>query len=84
MHFVLSKDLVEQCLRVCVARLTVQAECPMHLEDFPMDSHSCPLKFGSCKCEQFHFIHTAQHKTWPNFNFYFYPMKTFVSKTSQI
>ncbi|KAL2098965.1 hypothetical protein ACEWY4_005445 [Coilia grayii] len=28
-------------------RLTVQAECPMHLEDFPMDSHSCPLKFGS-------------------------------------
>nr|XP_023677958.1 gamma-aminobutyric acid receptor subunit alpha-2-like isoform X2 [Paramormyrops kingsleyae] len=30
-------------------RLTVQAECPMHLEDFPMDSHSCPLKFGSCE-----------------------------------
>ncbi|KAJ7991048.1 hypothetical protein DPEC_G00293200 [Dallia pectoralis] len=28
-------------------RLTVQAECPMHLEDFPMDCHSCPLKFGS-------------------------------------
>uniref|UniRef100_A0A1A8GUQ2 Gamma-aminobutyric acid (GABA) A receptor, alpha 2 n=1 Tax=Nothobranchius korthausae TaxID=1143690 RepID=A0A1A8GUQ2_9TELE len=28
-------------------RLTVQVECPMHLEDFPMDSHSCPLKFGS-------------------------------------
>ncbi|XP_007423406.2 gamma-aminobutyric acid receptor subunit alpha-2, partial [Python bivittatus] len=28
-------------------RLTVQAECPMHLEDFPMDAHSCPLKFGS-------------------------------------
>uniref|UniRef100_A0A3Q0RCY4 Uncharacterized protein n=1 Tax=Amphilophus citrinellus TaxID=61819 RepID=A0A3Q0RCY4_AMPCI len=28
-------------------RLTVHAECPMHLEDFPMDSHSCPLKFGS-------------------------------------
>ncbi|XP_012495344.1 PREDICTED: gamma-aminobutyric acid receptor subunit alpha-2 [Propithecus coquereli] len=27
--------------------LTVQAECPMHLEDFPMDAHSCPLKFGS-------------------------------------
>ncbi|XP_006056349.2 gamma-aminobutyric acid receptor subunit alpha-2 isoform X3 [Bubalus bubalis] len=30
-------------------RLTVQAECPMHLEDFPMDAHSCPLKFGSCE-----------------------------------
>ncbi|KAM6980483.1 gamma-aminobutyric acid receptor subunit alpha-2 isoform 2-T2 [Aplochiton taeniatus] len=28
-------------------RLTVHAECPMHLEDFPMDYHSCPLKFGS-------------------------------------
>ncbi|XP_039607317.1 gamma-aminobutyric acid receptor subunit alpha-2-like isoform X3 [Polypterus senegalus] len=28
-------------------RLTVQAECPMHLEDFPMDTHACPLKFGS-------------------------------------
>lgn len=28
-------------------RLTVRAECPMHLEDFPMDAHSCPLKFGS-------------------------------------
>lgn len=21
----------------------------MHLEDFPMDAHACPLKFGSCK-----------------------------------
>ncbi|CDQ85009.1 unnamed protein product [Oncorhynchus mykiss] len=27
--------------------LTVRAECPMHLEDFPMDAHACPLKFGS-------------------------------------
>lgn len=35
------------CLNV--SRLTVRAECPMHLEDFPMDAHSCPLKFGSCK-----------------------------------
>lgn len=32
-----------------VLRLTIHAECPMHLEDFPMDSHACPLKFGSCK-----------------------------------
>ncbi|EAW61537.1 gamma-aminobutyric acid (GABA) A receptor, alpha 1, isoform CRA_a [Homo sapiens] len=30
-------------------RLTVRAECPMHLEDFPMDAHACPLKFGSFK-----------------------------------
>ncbi|KAI4882502.1 hypothetical protein NFI96_018898, partial [Prochilodus magdalenae] len=29
-------------------RLTIHAECPMHLEDFPMDAHACPLKFGSC------------------------------------
>uniref|UniRef100_A0A8C5SIC1 Gamma-aminobutyric acid type A receptor subunit alpha5 n=1 Tax=Laticauda laticaudata TaxID=8630 RepID=A0A8C5SIC1_LATLA len=31
-------------------RLTISAECPMQLEDFPMDAHACPLKFGSCKC----------------------------------
>lgn len=30
-------------------RLTISAECPMQLEDFPMDAHACPLKFGSCK-----------------------------------
>uniref|UniRef100_A0A674DEK2 Gamma-aminobutyric acid receptor subunit alpha-2 n=1 Tax=Salmo trutta TaxID=8032 RepID=A0A674DEK2_SALTR len=29
-------------------RLTVHAECPMHLEDFPMDFHSCPLKMIHC------------------------------------
>ncbi|KAI5625350.1 gamma-aminobutyric acid receptor subunit alpha-6 precursor, partial [Silurus asotus] len=28
-------------------RLTVNAECPMMLMDFPMDSHICPLSFGS-------------------------------------
>ncbi|XP_043928097.1 gamma-aminobutyric acid receptor subunit alpha-5 [Protopterus annectens] len=28
-------------------RLTISAECPMQLEDFPMDAHDCPLKFGS-------------------------------------
>uniref|UniRef100_A0A673MZZ2 Gamma-aminobutyric acid receptor subunit alpha-5-like n=1 Tax=Sinocyclocheilus rhinocerous TaxID=307959 RepID=A0A673MZZ2_9TELE len=28
-------------------RLTISAECPMQLEDFPMDTHACPLKFGS-------------------------------------
>lgn len=33
-------------------RLTIHAECPMHLEDFPMDAHACPLKFGSCKSAQ--------------------------------
>lgn len=28
-------------------RLTISAECPMQLEDFPMDGHACPLRFGS-------------------------------------
>ncbi|XP_072524019.1 gamma-aminobutyric acid receptor subunit alpha-6a [Salminus brasiliensis] len=28
-------------------RLTVSAECPMKLMDFPMDGHVCPLRFGS-------------------------------------
>ncbi|CAL8268240.1 unnamed protein product [Boreogadus saida] len=28
-------------------RLTISAECPMKLVDFPMDGHACPLKFGS-------------------------------------
>uniref|UniRef100_A0A4W6E0W4 Gamma-aminobutyric acid receptor subunit alpha-2 n=1 Tax=Lates calcarifer TaxID=8187 RepID=A0A4W6E0W4_LATCA len=57
-------------------RLTVQAECPMHLEDFPMDSHSCPLKFGSCKCQQIYIIQTVHISSLlsvpeprPNFNF---------------
>ncbi|XP_033966790.1 gamma-aminobutyric acid receptor subunit alpha-2 isoform X2 [Pseudochaenichthys georgianus] len=39
--------LMEDGTLLYTMRLTVQAECPMHLEDFPMDSHSCPLKFGS-------------------------------------
>ncbi|XP_013865780.1 gamma-aminobutyric acid receptor subunit alpha-4 [Austrofundulus limnaeus] len=30
-------------------RLTISAECPMKLVDFPMDGHACPLKFGSCE-----------------------------------
>ncbi|XP_078719510.1 gamma-aminobutyric acid receptor subunit alpha-1-like isoform X1 [Lampetra fluviatilis] len=41
-------------LRICddgsllyTMRLTINAECPMILEDFPMDTHACPLKFGS-------------------------------------
>lgn len=30
-------------------RLTISAECPMRLMDFPMDGHACPLRFGSCE-----------------------------------
>lgn len=46
-------DASSFCLTVVISftcRLTIHAECPMHLEDFPMDAHACPLKFGSCKC----------------------------------
>ncbi|XP_078684542.1 gamma-aminobutyric acid receptor subunit alpha-6-like isoform X2 [Branchiostoma floridae x Branchiostoma belcheri] len=28
-------------------RLTIHAECPMMLENFPMDTQVCPLRFGS-------------------------------------
>ncbi|MED6244062.1 Gamma-aminobutyric acid receptor subunit alpha-6 [Ataeniobius toweri] len=28
-------------------RLTIIADCPMRLTDFPMDGHACPLRFGS-------------------------------------
>ncbi|XP_039975409.1 gamma-aminobutyric acid receptor subunit alpha-6a [Xiphias gladius] len=28
-------------------RLTISAECPMRLMDFPLDGHACPLRFGS-------------------------------------
>ncbi|KAG9334828.1 hypothetical protein JZ751_006397, partial [Albula glossodonta] len=28
-------------------KLTISAECPMQLINFPMDGHACPLKFGS-------------------------------------
>ncbi|XP_043208442.1 gamma-aminobutyric acid receptor alpha-like, partial [Amphibalanus amphitrite] len=29
------------------ARMTIQANCPMNLQDFPMDTQRCPLHFGS-------------------------------------
>ncbi|XP_072433100.1 gamma-aminobutyric acid receptor subunit alpha-5 isoform X2 [Chiloscyllium punctatum] len=41
--------LVEDGTLLYTMRLTISAECPMQLEDFPMDVHACPLKFGSCE-----------------------------------
>ncbi|XP_041652765.1 gamma-aminobutyric acid receptor subunit alpha-6-like [Cheilinus undulatus] len=39
-------------------RLTVSAECPMKLVDFPMDGHACPLKFGSYAYPRTEMIYT--------------------------
>lgn len=36
-------------MRGLSVRLTITADCPMRLMDFPMDGHTCPLRFGSCK-----------------------------------
>ncbi|XP_040297960.1 gamma-aminobutyric acid receptor subunit gamma-2 isoform X3 [Bufo bufo] len=33
-------------------RLTIDAECQLQLHNFPMDEHSCPLEFSSCKYSQ--------------------------------
>ncbi|TKS83069.1 Gamma-aminobutyric acid receptor subunit gamma-2 GABA(A) receptor subunit gamma-2 [Collichthys lucidus] len=30
-------------------RLTIDAECQLKLNNFPMDEHSCPLEFSSCR-----------------------------------
>lgn len=34
---------------ITVFRLTIDAECLLKLNNFPMDEHSCPLAFSSCK-----------------------------------
>ncbi|XP_048704370.1 gamma-aminobutyric acid receptor subunit alpha-4 isoform X3 [Caretta caretta] len=39
-------------------RLTISAECPMKLVDFPMDGHACPLKFGSYAYPKSEMIYT--------------------------
>ncbi|MBN3299056.1 GBRA4 protein, partial [Amia calva] len=39
-------------------RLTISAECPMRLVDFPMDGHACPLKFGSYAYPKTEMIYT--------------------------
>ncbi|XP_069619886.1 gamma-aminobutyric acid receptor subunit alpha-6 isoform X1 [Ranitomeya imitator] len=39
-------------------RLTIKAECPMRLINFPMDGHACPLKFGSYAYPKSEIIYT--------------------------
>ncbi|XP_054649030.1 gamma-aminobutyric acid receptor subunit alpha-4 isoform X2 [Dunckerocampus dactyliophorus] len=39
-------------------KLTISAECPMKLVDFPMDGHACPLKFGSYAYPKTEMIYT--------------------------
>ncbi|XP_076018822.1 gamma-aminobutyric acid receptor subunit alpha-4 [Genypterus blacodes] len=39
-------------------RLTISAECPMKLVNFPMDGHACPLKFGSYAYPKTEMIYT--------------------------
>ncbi|XP_053129897.1 gamma-aminobutyric acid receptor subunit alpha-3 isoform X1 [Hemicordylus capensis] len=50
--------LVDNGTLLYTMRLTIHAECPMHLEDFPMDAHACPLKFGSYAYTETEVIYT--------------------------
>lgn len=48
---------------ILVFRLTIDAECQLKLNNFPMDEHSCPLEFSSCKsmaiCSHTVLLHSA-------------------------
>ncbi|XDV39317.1 hypothetical protein PO909_008573 [Leuciscus waleckii] len=43
-------------------RLTIDAECQLKLNNFPMDEHSCPLEFSSCKSG--HMLNLQIHLCW--------------------
>ncbi|XP_048453842.1 gamma-aminobutyric acid receptor subunit alpha-5 [Rhincodon typus] len=55
--------LVEDGTLLYTMRLTISAECPMQLEDFPMDVHACPLKFGSYAYPTSEVIYTWTNET---------------------
>ncbi|KAF3841095.1 hypothetical protein F7725_006957 [Dissostichus mawsoni] len=42
-------DVTKWMQILCLGRLTIDAECQLKLNNFPMDEHSCPLEFSSCK-----------------------------------
>lgn len=49
-------------------RLTIEAECLLQLQNFPMDTHSCPLVFSSCEYTYFKnsFRRQAEKPQWGN------------------
>ncbi|CAH2315918.1 gamma-aminobutyric acid receptor subunit alpha-3 [Pelobates cultripes] len=58
--------LIDNGTLLYTMRLTIHAECTMHLEDFPMDVHACPLKFGSSTLEKDAYPKTEVVYSWTN------------------
>uniref|UniRef100_A0A673AP06 Gamma-aminobutyric acid receptor subunit gamma-2 n=1 Tax=Sphaeramia orbicularis TaxID=375764 RepID=A0A673AP06_9TELE len=62
-------------------RLTIDAECQLKLNNFPMDEHSCPLEFSSCK---FGHMLTPYCFTPPSLHAYKYTHCGFEKETSEL